>query len=188
MSATNILASTDSDLAALLGVYVIFLIGVAIACGYGARAIMVGKGRSGFSGFVLGFFLGLIGVLIAALLSPTPEHEFQKQQQMVAMMRASGTGYGGNAGYQPTNGQWAQDPFGRHQLRYHDGLQWTDNVSNNGATSSDPAQHHVTPAVVASPAQWSTDPYRRHQLRYFDGARWTAAVSDSGITSTDPIG
>jgi Protein of unknown function (DUF2510) len=38
---------------------------------------------------------------------------------------------GGPAGWQP-------DPTGRHQYRYWDGSVWTDNVSDDGATSIDP--------------------------------------------------
>ena len=180
-------AASDSDLAAVLVVYVLLLVAVAIACGYGGRAIMVGKGRSGSNRFLLGFFLGLLGLLIAALLSPTPEHEFQKQQQMMSMM-------GGAQGYRPYTaqpgapaqaGQWAADPFGRHQLRYHDGLRWTESVSNNGVTGFDPAEQRA--AVVAA-GQWAPDPYGRHQLRYFDGASWTQSVSNNGVTTTDPFG
>lgn len=33
---------------------------------------------------------------------------------------------------------WDADPTGRHQLRYHDGQQWTEHVSDSGATGVDP--------------------------------------------------
>jgi hypothetical protein len=33
---------------------------------------------------------------------------------------------------------WAKDPTGKHQLRYHDGTQWTEHVATNGAQSTDP--------------------------------------------------
>lgn len=33
---------------------------------------------------------------------------------------------------------WTKDPTGKHQLRYHDGTQWTEHVANNGAQSTDP--------------------------------------------------
>lgn len=33
---------------------------------------------------------------------------------------------------------WQADPFGRHELRYHDGSAWTEHVSDAGATSVDP--------------------------------------------------
>lgn len=182
--------AASSDGAAIVGVlvlYLAFLIGLTVACGFWAKSIMIGKGRSGSSGFWLGFFLGLLGVLIAALLSPTPEHEFRKQQQMMSMMGAS-PGFQPYMGRSPTTpqaGQWAADPYGRHQMRYHDGQRWTDSVSDNGATSFDAAQ--PTAAVVA-PGQWAADPYRRHQLRYFDGTSWTMSVSNNGTVTTDPIG
>lgn len=33
---------------------------------------------------------------------------------------------------------WYEDPTGRHQLRYWDGKNWTDNVADNGVQGSDP--------------------------------------------------
>ncbi len=39
-----------------------------------------------------------------------------------------------------TPANWYPDPTGRHQLRYWDGTAWTDHVSTNGATSTDPVQ------------------------------------------------
>ncbi len=35
---------------------------------------------------------------------------------------------------------WHPDPMGRHQLRYWDGAVWTDHVSDNGVTGTDPLQ------------------------------------------------
>lgn len=35
-------------------------------------------------------------------------------------------------------GSWQPDPFGRHQYRYWDGTQWTDQVADDGVTSVDP--------------------------------------------------
>jgi hypothetical protein len=35
---------------------------------------------------------------------------------------------------------WYPDPTAHHQLRWYDGTTWTANVSDNGATSSDPLQ------------------------------------------------
>ncbi|MGH9134767.1 MAG: phospholipid scramblase-related protein [Ilumatobacteraceae bacterium] len=39
---------------------------------------------------------------------------------------------------------WYPDPMGRHELRYWDGQVWTDHVSNQGATSTDPANGQAT--------------------------------------------
>jgi Protein of unknown function (DUF2510) len=33
---------------------------------------------------------------------------------------------------------WHPDPFGRHELRYWDGTQWTEHVSSHGKQSTDP--------------------------------------------------
>jgi uncharacterized protein YxjI len=39
-----------------------------------------------------------------------------------------------------TPANWHPDPMGRHQLRYWDGAVWTEHVSNNGITGTDPLQ------------------------------------------------
>ena len=58
----------------------------AIGFGFGGRSIMRSKGRSGSAGFWLGFFLGLLGLLIAALLSSTPQHEAERMRLQMAVM------------------------------------------------------------------------------------------------------
>ena len=35
---------------------------------------------------------------------------------------------------------WYPDPMGRHQYRYWNGTEWTDDVANNGVTAKDPLQ------------------------------------------------
>lgn len=37
----------------------------------------------------------------------------------------------------PTPAQWAADPFGRFELRYWDGMRWTEHVSSQGVQSVD---------------------------------------------------
>lgn len=77
--------SEDSLITGLV-IYLVVIAGFAVGCGFGARSLMRGKGRSGAAGFCLGFFLGLFGVLIAALLSSTPEHEAQRMRQQMQLM------------------------------------------------------------------------------------------------------
>ncbi|WP_229023184.1 DUF2510 domain-containing protein [Actinomarinicola tropica] len=38
------------------------------------------------------------------------------------------------------SGSWQPDPFGRHQYRWWNGAEWTDQVSNDGNVSSDPPE------------------------------------------------
>jgi hypothetical protein len=45
------------------------------------------------------------------------------------------------------SGSWQPDPFGRHQYRYWDGAEWTDQVSNDGVVSTDPP---IADAVAAA--------------------------------------
>lgn len=63
---------------------------------------------------------------------------------------------------------WQADPFGRHELRYHDGSAWTAHVSDAGVTGSDepvpsppgavppppPAAAPVAPAAAAAGGGW----------------------------------
>lgn len=55
-----------------VGVIFIQLI-VAVGMGFWAKSICEKKGRSPGWGFVLGFILGIFGVIIASLLKPTEE-------------------------------------------------------------------------------------------------------------------
>ena len=48
--------------------------------------------------------------------------------------------------------RWAADPTGRHQYRYWDGNDWTDQVSDNGVVATDPPVADVPP-VPAAPTQ-----------------------------------
>lgn len=47
---------------------------------------------------------------------------------------------------------WLADPTGRHQMRYWDGVQWTDYVSDAGAQTTDP----VGSPATAAPAPAAT--------------------------------
>jgi hypothetical protein len=46
---------------------------------------------------------------------------------------------------------WHPDPMGRHEHRYWDGTQWTDNVSDQGQMSMDPVM--AAPQAVSAPAE-----------------------------------
>ena len=82
---------------------------------------------------------------------------------------------------------WTTDPAGRHQLRYWNGTTWTEHVSNNGRTTTDPPTRTPSaPAPAPAPAGWLNDPTGRHQLRYWNGTTWTQHVSNNGRTTTDP--
>ncbi len=47
---------------------------------------------------------------------------------------------------------WLADPTGRHQMRYWDGQQWTDHVSNAGVQATDPVGSPATNTATAAPA------------------------------------
>jgi hypothetical protein len=48
----------------------LLLLGVALCCAIFAAIDLDEKGRSGFAGFLLGLFLGPIGVAVALLIPP----------------------------------------------------------------------------------------------------------------------
>ncbi|MDQ6850810.1 MAG: DUF2510 domain-containing protein [Actinomycetota bacterium] len=56
---------------------------------------------------------------------------------------------------------WYADPLGRHELRYYDGIQWTEHVSSHGRTSVDPpvGQGHI-PTVQRGPERVQGDVQR----------------------------
>jgi|GEM_PF-2413539 len=64
--------------------------------------------------------------------------------------------------------QWYADPTGRHQHRYWDGTQWTDQVADNQVTSTDPP---LMPGAGAPPATGKPTPAgpRRAAGRVFSG-------------------
>lgn len=81
-------------------------------------------------------------------------------------------------------GVWADDPFRRHHLRFHDGTSWTNQVSDrNGDIATDRPRLH-RPADRA--AAWRDDPLGLFDLRYFDGRRWTDHVVLNGERAHSP--
>ena len=49
-----------------------------------------------------------------------------------------------------TTADWYPDPWGRHELRYHDGTQWTAHVSSHGTTSIDEVTDQDVKTVVGT--------------------------------------
>ena len=53
---------------------------------------------------------------------------------------------------------WYPDPYGRHELRYHDGMRWTDQVSSHGRQSTDqPEGTSKVPSVNRAPEKRRRD-------------------------------
>ena len=51
-------------------------------------------------------------------------------------------------------GSWQPDPTHRHEFRWWDGQAWTDYVSDQGATSVDPATYVATEPTTPAPGGW----------------------------------
>ena len=97
--------------------------------------------------FVLLYYLVLDGTPGPNQYGPDPLGRAGYAQAGYAPMGYAPQGYApqgyapqGYAPQQPASAPagWLADPSGRHQFRYWDGAKWTENVSDNGATSIDP--------------------------------------------------
>ncbi len=88
---------------------------------FGLVGYLIGdkKGR-GTLGGILGFFLGVIGVIIIAVIPPA------KSDDRLSIPFDPGAGPG-----------WFNDPHHRYELRYWDGVMWTEHVSNDGLQAVD---------------------------------------------------
>ncbi len=76
---------------------------------------------------------------------------------------------------------WYADPFGRHELRYFDGTNWTEHVSSHGQTSVDPpVGAGPIPTVERDTAKVVGDVARA-------GATGSAAFAGSGSLFTEAI-
>jgi uncharacterized protein YxjI len=92
------------------------------------------------------------------------------------------TSYGPQQPQQPAApAGWFADPLGRHELRYYDGMQWTEHVSTHGRTAIDPpvGQGHV-PTVQRAPEKVQRDVQRA-------GQAGVAAFQGGGSIFTEPI-
>ena len=73
--------------------------------------------------------------------------------------------------------QWHVDPLGRHEMRYWDGSDWTDNVSDNGVIGTDPvAQDAIGPGDEMLAIEASTP-----ALRVVQQLKDLAELRDAGV-------
>jgi hypothetical protein len=83
----------------------------------------------------VGFLLCVVGVVLdlVYLLSIRP--------QLDRVAAGGGMGRPAYATPAPSGPQpgWYADPYARYELRYFDGLRWTDSVANGGVPGNDPA-------------------------------------------------
>ena len=77
-------------------------------------------------------------------------------------------------------GGWHPDPFGRHELRWWDGNQWTEHVSTQGVAQLDPPR----PQAVVPHSGHSAEAIQR-QVDVQAGAQ--AAWEGSGHVFDEPI-
>lgn len=125
---------------------VAFGAGVALAhLGSGVAMMQSDDGSSGFTGsFGTGhdalFQWTALGALVLTV---------------AALIGALGGQAAGSAASAASSGpgQWAADPYGRHQYRWYDGAQWTAQVSDHGVVSQDPpVQSPPTPPTSPEPS------------------------------------
>src|SRR6478672_13927917 len=63
------------------------------------------------------------------------------------------------------NTGWQADPTHRHELRYWNGVGWTEHVSDGGTQTTDT---YATPVSSRTAGAWHRDPTGRGQFRYWD--------------------
>lgn len=78
---------------------------------------------------------------------------------------------------------WYADPAGRHQVRYWDGLVWTEHVADNGVAGVDPLSGPATATKVEHPA-W---PGTSDTASGAAGAATPAATSPAAPVVTPPV-
>jgi Protein of unknown function (DUF2510) len=61
---------------------------------------------------------------------------------------------------------WKPDPNGRHEWRYFDGVAWTDKVSDDGVTASDPYDPEVVPPPPPGPPTAVKESTGTRQIAY----------------------
>ncbi len=83
-------------------------------------------------------------------------------------------------GTDQTPANWYPDPMGRHEYRWFDGAQWTENVSSHGRQSTDPLH---APAVVPTLAN---DPDKLAQQLQRGGVA-QGTVQGGGTLFTEPV-
>jgi hypothetical protein len=180
--------------------------------GFIGAAIGSSKGLGG-TGFILGLLLGPIGILIVAVMSPTPEAQARRDAEVAGATHS----LGGSMQLRPcpwcaeqiqpaavvcrycgrdvqpiavaTAEGWFRDPSGRHPDRWWDGSAWTQWVRDKpgGTRAEDPPLLSPPPQAEAGES-WRTDPSGRYPDRWWDGKRWTNWVRDKpgGTRSEDP--
>ena len=67
---------------------------------------------------------------------------------------------------------WASDPSGAHELRYWDGEQWTDHVSDGGSMTRAPLDVDDSTGEVPPPPTRAADPATGSQLLGLFRNRW----------------
>ncbi len=86
-------------------------------------------------------------------------------------------------GMSSTPANWYPDPMGRHQLRYWDGVKWTEHVSNNATTAID----HLDGAQPVSTSTTAEQVQAQVHGDGWRGAGITAAATGGGTIFTEPI-
>jgi hypothetical protein len=81
------------------------------------------KGLAWWPMALFGLLLGPAAVLVTACLDPNAGSPQALKRGLASP---------------PSPGEWARDPSGRFELRYHDGARWTTYVSSRGVITVDP--------------------------------------------------
>jgi hypothetical protein len=87
-----------------------------------------------------------------------------------------------------TPANWYPDPMGRHQLRYWDGTNWTEHVSNDGITGTDPLRAKGLDRFEAAMTLGNEgDAAKIRQQLHGDGKHRSASVAEAAFVGDGTI-
>ena len=87
-----------------------------------------------------------------------------------------------------TAAAWHPDPTGRHELRYWDGSQWTEHVSDGGVQSTSPLTPPEEPAADAGAHRAETPAVEESATDRPDGAMEESPTEDAFMMETRVVG
>ena len=156
------------EIADSFGIPVGALVSIWVFSGLLGAMIGSGKGKAG-QGFLLGLLLGVIGLIIIAVISPTPEAQAHRNAQVAS----AGAALTGASPTRPC--PWCAEPIKPQAV-----------VCKHCGREVESIVLEALPTGTAE--GWYQDPATRHPDRYWDGDEWTKWVRDKpgGTRSEDP--
>ena len=158
------IAESDDGGGAISGLVAVLVVAL-LVCAFIGMAVGNSKGRGGL-GFLLGLVFGVFGLIVIAVLGPTPEAQARRDLQVAAAARALDSS---------------------ERLRP---CPWCSELIQPAARVCRYCRRDVAlpPPPHETAEAWLPDPSGRHPDRWWNGSQWTQWVRDKpgGTRSEDP--